>query len=511
MLRNAYRWAVQFASIGCLATAFAMPADAAPIAAGAIASGPVLTGAGTVVWAEYDRSIVAGLAPVGYVLRSAGPDGAAGFRVAGPAAAQAAVLPELHASQELVAVGHRIIELGGGGPFAAPSDTLTFSPSGAVLAHFGACAIGQVDALGLLALAGNDVASCDAGGRTVIIYDGRTGAVADQVVAADVVHGVRLAGRLVAWLEGSPNVHGQYTLVVFDREARREILRVATTTLGGLLYDWDLAADGRVAYSVGELRVSGTGLLRIGWTSPAEPVAHPLPVAARFGYGVRTLADGSVAFLREGADGAVEVGVVATDGTPARLLVTGDLTGFDVDASRLAYSLAGCEGSTIMVRSLRAPAINEPRRGRCPLRLARPVRRSADGTGLVIAPRCTALPFGCEGPVVLTTRARPGHAALVLARGSVGPSGRTTLRLRATARGLLRHHRTLTARLTIDFGRDPDRPDRRTAVVRLRGTGSSDCSQCGNAPSLIQDRSLLGALPALRARASAHRSGGGAG
>ncbi len=305
-----------------------------------------------------------------------------------------------------------------------------------------------------------------------MIYDGRTGAVTDQVPSGDMVRGVRLAGRLVAWLEASPNIHGRYMLVVFDRDARREVLRIATSALGGVLYDWDLAADGRVAYSVGAVRVSGSGLLRIGWTSPAAPVAHPLPVAPRLGYDVRALADGSVAFLREGADGATEAGVVGTDGTPARLLVTGELAGFDIDATRLAYGLAGCEGSTITVRALRAPAIIERRRGPCPLRLARPLRRSAHGTSLVIAPRCDALPWRCQGPVVLT-RARPGRTALVLARGRLGPSGRAILRLRAPARALLRHHPTLTARLTIGFlSGDPDRPNRRTTVVRLRGTRS---------------------------------------
>ncbi len=118
------------AGVGCLAAASATPAGSAPIVTGAIASGPVLTGAETVVWAEYDRPIVAGLAPVGYVLRSGGADGTAGFRAAGPPTGRSAVLPELSASSELVGVGRRTMDLGRYGPFPTASDTFTFSPSG---------------------------------------------------------------------------------------------------------------------------------------------------------------------------------------------------------------------------------------------------------------------------------------------------------------------------------------------------------------------------------------------
>jgi hypothetical protein len=251
---------------------------------------------------------------------------------------------------------------------------------------------------------------------------------------------------------------------VFDRDARQEVLRIPTAALGPLLYDWDLRADGAVAYSVGDRVPLGSGRLRIGWTSPSAPAGHPFAVAPSYGYTVRWAGDG-VAFQRYGPRGTKQVGIAPQSGAPARLLADGVVDGFDADATRVTFAHAECEHRTIEVRPITAPTFVAARPTRCPLRLTRAPRLSADARILRVSVDCRGFAFSCAGPIWLTLQ-RQGDAPLVLARGELFHAT-ATLYVRAVARRLLRRTATLSARLSVNFGRSLSDPPVRARTIRL--------------------------------------------
>jgi hypothetical protein len=431
-----------------LAAGFSSDAGAS-VRAAPLRSGPVLTPDG-VAWAETAPAGEPSGKVAGYVVRSATSGGGSGVRIVVPGEG---IGPELHASSELLAVGQARTSLGDGryiAPFAEPSDTRTWTLDGTPLAQFGACGsrLRQGGALGLIGVSGHDVATCDEAAGNVLVADGRTGQTIDVIPAAAQVRGVRLAGPFVAWLEQGTGATGFFTLVVFDRATRTELLRTPTTTFGDTLSDWDLRDDGTVAYAVGNAPTSDDRRQRIGWTSPSAPTAHPLAVRPSFRYSVR-LTPGGVAFRRVGPRSRLQLGLAPLDGAPARLLADGVYGAFDADATRLAFAYPGCQNETIETRSLTAPVFAAPVLSHCSLPLRRAPRQAPAARTVKISLACDTLPFSCEGPVQLTLP-RPGRRALLLARATV-TSGEATLHLRAVARRLLREKGRLAARLTVSI------------------------------------------------------------
>jgi hypothetical protein len=451
-----------------LAAVFSTDAGAS-VRAAPLRSGPVLTPDG-VAWAETAPAREPSDKVAGYVVRSATSGGGSGVRVVVPGEG---IGPELHASSELLAVGHARTSLGDGryiAPVAQPSDTRTWTLDGTPPTQFGACGsrLGQEGALGLIGVAGHDIATCDQAAMNVLIADGRTGQTIEVIPAAARLRGVRLAGPFVAWLEQSTGATGYFSLVVFDRATRSEVLRTPTTTFGSTFADWDLRDDGTVAYAVGNALTSSDRRQRIGWTSPTAPTAHPLAVRPSFGYSVRVAA-GGVAFRRVGPRSTLQLGLAPLDGTPARLLADGVHGGFDADATRLAFAYPGCQNETIEIRSLTARVFTAPTLSHCSLHLRRPPREARAARTVKISLACDTLPFSCEGPVRLTLP-RPGRRALPLARATV-TSGEATLHLRAFARRLLHERGGLDARLTVSIPPlDTTHPVQYTRTLRLRGS-----------------------------------------
>jgi hypothetical protein len=456
------------AALSCVLLAAGFSADAgASVPAAPLRSGPVLTSDG-VAWAETAPGGDPSSGFAGYVVRSATSGGGSGVRIVVPGER---IGPELHASSELLAVGQARTSLGDGRyivPVAEPSDTRTWSLDGTPLAQFGACGsrVGQEGGMELIGVAGHDIATCDQAAINVLIADGRTGQTIEEIPAAAHVRSVRLAGPFVAWLEHGTDAPGFFTLVVFDRATRTEVLRTPTTTFGDTFADWDLRDDGTVAYAVGNELTSSDRRQRIGWTSPTAPTAHPLPVRPSFRYSVRVI-PGGVAFRRVGPRSRLQLALAPLDGTPARLLADGVSGAFDADATRLAFAYPGCQNATIEIRALTAPVFTAPVLSHCWLRLRRAPRQAPVAGTVQIALACDTLPFACEGPVQLTLP-RPGRRALLLARATV-TSGEATLHLRAVARRLLHEHGGLAARLTVSISPvDTTRPLQYTRTVGLR-------------------------------------------
>jgi hypothetical protein len=449
-----------------LAAAFSTDAGAS-VRAAPLRSGPVLTPDG-VAWAETAPAGEPSGKVAGYVVRSATSGGGSGVRIVVPGQG---IGPELHASSELLAVGQARTSLDDGryiAPFAEPSDTRTWTLDGTPLAQLGACGsrLRQGGALGLIGVSGHEVATCDEAAGNVLVADGRTEQTIDVIPAAAQVRGVRLAGPFVAWLEDGTGANGAFTLVVFDRATRTEVLRTPTTTFGSTFADWDLRDDGTVAYVVGNVLTSSDRRQRIGWASPSAPTAHPLAVRPGFRYSVR-VTPGGVAFRRVGPRFRLQLGLAPLDGTPARLLADGVHGAFDADATRLAFAYAGCQNETIEIRSLTAPVFTAPALSRCWLHLRRAPRQVPAARTVTISLACDTLPFLCEGPVRLTLPRR-GRRALLLARATV-TSGEATLHLRAFARRLLHERGGLAARLTVSISPvDTTHPVQYTRTLGLR-------------------------------------------
>jgi hypothetical protein len=447
----------RLASRSMSAAAITLLALVAPASAGAdevfgtvhaVASGPLLAG-DRVTWAEFDRDLVSHARSYGFAVRIATAAGVTTLGGVGaghkPSDYPGTFHPVLGASPDLVAAG--TIASDRYGLYGFP--VLRWLPAGEPGARFGDCRPPPAAVLGLIDVSGTEVAACADGG--VAVYDGRSGAMTDGLAARS-FSGVRIAGRLVAWLENlRPN---RYTLVVFDRDQRRDVLRLDTAALGAALTDWDLQADGTVAYVADGL---------VGWTSPAEPIAHRLPLRRDASYQLR-LTDGVIAF-RRGPDRDGTLGVLPLGGT-ATIVARGIGRGFDADATRVTFVVPGCERNTVVVRE-RTSAPYTARTPNCPLLLTRPPTLTHDTRRLAVTVACSAFPDSCVGDAVLT-RPHARHGPTVLARGWIR-DGSAHLPLRAAARKLLRDRRVLHARLSVTLGLDPhDTTTRSRSIVITR-------------------------------------------
>jgi hypothetical protein len=358
--------------------------------------------------------------------------------------------PYLLASPELIAAGAAAFELGlkafnGGG---RPAGVLSWSPAGAAPARFGSCEQGAEAAVlrpGVVDLDGHEVVDCNPDGQHLDVFDGRSGQLVDQMPAARPVS-ARIAGSYVAWLEPPVPVDfsGRYTLVVYDRRTRAEVLRLPTTTLGsGMLGAWDLDADGTVAYAVQARPSSDYGdPMRLGWTSLANPTPHTIGTGALRRPTIRLTAHRIVFSAQHGH--AFDIGTVGFDGSAARTLARGTTRDFDVDATRLALGVPGCEQDRIRVQALSAPTFAAPSR-HCSLALSTTTLKRR-GTRLPVTLRCRALPLMCDASITLRRRG----TTEILGRGTVVDGNGSIVLRSAAVRALAREHHVI-GRLTATF------------------------------------------------------------
>jgi hypothetical protein len=172
--------------------------------------------------------------------------------------------------------------------------------------------------------------------RWIAVY-GPTGRVDVPVDTSTDVSHVRLAGRYLAWIQGSG--YRDDELVVHDLEGGAEVARIRARDIGGLgIEDAALQPDGTVAFTLGGRRGS-----RLGVRSLASPRVRVLDRrAASRGIAV---AAGRVLYERSSRRGGSAVVLRKLGGgrprtlarIPARRLRVG---GLDLDASRATWAVA---------------------------------------------------------------------------------------------------------------------------------------------------------------------------
>lgn len=270
------------AAVTLLLLALALPVTAgaatAPIRGAAVADGPVIAG-DFVVWGEggHDR-------PLAVKAAASGGAPTALLTFPAPGAEERHSIESIAASRSHVAFIRRTsrrnpsdglfyidaIELwaGSGRSFTRVDDGCGGWPGsvdvdGSVLAY-------QVNNCGARAIVIRDLAS----GGPEQVLDVRTGDRAE----------IDLEGRYVAWwtASGHSSENRVDHVVVYDRLERREAYRADVTALlpadrpFGYEYHYDLQPDGKLAVAYGR-----SGLFeapRLAWFSPAEPIAHAVPV-----------------------------------------------------------------------------------------------------------------------------------------------------------------------------------------------------------------------------------------
>jgi hypothetical protein len=422
-----------------------------------VAAGPVFAGQG-LAWATWDRPVVESGGPYGFAVRRSASIRGGAVRVLGassPGRDQARA-PDLLSSGELLVAATTSLTTGdvqtGAQPVASP--VRSWGVDGSLAATFGACASGALAPTlrpGATDLDGHEVVSCDADGAHLDVFDGRTGALIDQLPAARPVS-ARIAGPYVAWLEpaAAPDALDRFTLVAVDRRTRAEVLRVTSATLAdGPLTAWDLGPDGVVAYAIG-------APARLGWTSAAAPVPHAIPGGPAVRFGVLRLSGRTVVVSTLTSIG-FDLRRIDLDGSGARLLARRAGRDFDLRDGRMAFSVPGCAQDVLRVRPLSGPAY-VPAARTCALPV--PARLAVHAGRVRLRVDCRALPFSCDGP--LTLRRRSDGA--LLARGDL-VAGVATITLRVTARRALAAHRSLRARLTATL---PARYEGQPELVRRR-------------------------------------------
>lgn len=431
-----------------------------------LAAGPVFADGGGLAWATYDRDLVQTGGVFGFVVRHRAPDG--GVRVIGTSRPEANSdeerTPYLLAAPGAIVAGSLARTTGSAAfpPGAAAAEVLAWDGTGASGVRFGACAsaVGAPTLRpGVVDLDAGTVVDCDSDGRHIDLFDARTGARRDQIAASRPVS-ARIAGPYVAWLEpaASADAVGRYTLVVFDRASRAEVLRTATTTLGdGAFSAWDLGSDGTVVYAIGRARTGSADPGRLGWTSVADPRPH-LIAAGAVRVPVLRLEGRTITYTSL-VGTTFHLRTTTLDGTASRTIAHGTGRDFDLRGSRIVFGVRGCTQDTIRVQSITARTY-APGRHRCPLPVARTL--TAHGTSVKVTLDCRGLPFSCDGD--LTLRAGNSSRGTVFGRGEIR-AGRATVRLTAAARRALRRRGVLSARLSANL---PSIYDEDTSLVRAR-------------------------------------------
>jgi hypothetical protein len=296
------------------------------------------------------------------------------------------------------------------------------------------------------------------GTQEVVVRDYSTPTPLEGVVPGAEVHGLRIAGRYVAWLEGGTlQAYSEAGIAVYDRVAGVVAYRVPHEAMRGDVNDFDLQDDGKVVFSVGARKG------QVAWASPAEPRPHGLGLPHRDSYEVRIAGD------RIGFEAGVsgEVGISDLDGHWRRLgnLAEGSAAtdDFDFDGERLAWWSFGCTRAFVHLTTADGPPALSRARSGCRLRFTRKPS---------IARGAARLHVDCFG--FYADRCYARHVRLVAVVGGArrrvlvgaGKSARRVV-LTAAGRKLLRRHRVLHVRASATLRDGSGRRERRSGPLAL--------------------------------------------
>jgi hypothetical protein len=210
-------------------------------------------------------------------------------------------------------------------------------------------------ALGRIDVSGTTVAfqRCD---MTVEVRD-LAGGTMPLVLGHD-VHAVRIAGRYVAWLEGTytGSPQSQADIVVYDRTKGAEAYRIPASAIAQRVTSLSLQSDGKVAFVFDPTPNDTNARELVAWASRSHPVVHKLRLPRRLSYTV-TLASDRVVFARYSSAGDrthEQLGVSDLKGRSRLIVRHGSGLGIDYDGKRIAYAIRSCHRYTVIRQLLSA-------------------------------------------------------------------------------------------------------------------------------------------------------------
>ena len=224
------------------------------------------------------------------------------------------------------------------------------------------------------------------------------GASSRTVDASGYVYGLAAAGRYVAWLSnqpsGNPQVPDSRRLTVYDAQAGQVAYTLLLTPTDRL----DVQADGTVALTQPDLSGNrkpcyGSPPERVTYFTPAEPVAHTVPVSSCFD--TVKIAAGSIAFVEHLPSGGDRLALTNLAGTQVQPIARVEqqptpTPDFDYDGTRVAWTQTRCRDYRLLRRDASDASPEDPA-VTCPVKVGSP-RLSGDGT-LHVAVSC---PHGCR-------------------------------------------------------------------------------------------------------------------
>jgi hypothetical protein len=312
---------------------------------------------------------------------------------------------------------------------------------------------------------------CDSGRGHVEIRDRGARPLSPARSVGTGGYGARIAGRYVAWLDGSyiGSPDDVNDIVVYDRVTDAEVYRVPHAELPGVVRSLDVQDDGKVAFAFAAIRRSEQQV--VGWASPAEPHVHRLPLAPSQNYDVHIAAD-KIAFERGRGSDVIqdaEVGLSDLAGHTQIVVKHADdyptSQSFDYDGQHLVWRQLGCEHPELVIAAVDAqPSPGGARH--CPLKLLRaPTYRNGKVSFRL---DCGAFGPRCEFAVALRTIGR--HARAV---GETGFPGRATrnpvsVTLSHRARRTLARHGTIRLAVKAELFDDQLRQQIRHTTVTVR-------------------------------------------
>jgi hypothetical protein len=280
--------------------------------------------------------------------------------------------------------------------------------------------------------------------------------------------GTRIAGRYVAWLDGSYGEDVSFNsgdIVVYDRVAGTEVYRVPRGELTAPIRSLDVQDDGKIAVAFRpDVR---TARVAVGWASPQEPQVHLLPLKPMIDYHVH-IANNTIAFERgndpHGVTQRAEVGISDLAGrTHIVARHTDDSTseeGFDYDGHRLLWRQLGCEHAQLMIQATSTTQPPDNLRP-CPLRLLRPPTYRAGRATFAI--NCGPFQRPCLFEVSLRIGSAHGPRA-----GRETSRNPVRVKLSPAAQHTLKHHHAILVHVRVLIIDAAFRAQVRTANVTLR-------------------------------------------
>jgi hypothetical protein len=175
------------------------------------------------------------------------------------------------------------------------------------------------------------------------------------------VHAVRLAGRYVAWLEGTyrlGSANSDADLVVYDLEGAVEAYRIPDALLPSQVSGFALQDDGKVAFTFDPNADDTNPRDLVAWASPAEPHVHKLPLPRRYVYTLKFARD-RIVFARDTKAAKrplEETGVTDLKGHIRLIQRHAVGTGIDYDGKHIAYAIRACRRYKVVRQLLSARA-----------------------------------------------------------------------------------------------------------------------------------------------------------